>query len=141
VGLPNRFLGTANSITSIATSETARAAVVWSDRNGTALTGDAVKVIRLRGLHITRSAGTGTLAFTLRFYSAAAAGLLLHTETVTLAANGSDGDQAYRPDQGGDPVAAYDVFSVSGLWVTAEAASGTGHALSVVCTLGSAASP
>ena len=75
---------------------------------------------KIERLHARRTAGAGTLVFTVRLYSAAAAGNAYIDADVTLAATGVDAQQA---------VQGYDALFDAGAWATIEAASGSGHAV------------
>tara|TARA_Y100000310_G_scaffold322713_1_gene382070 strand:+ start:255 stop:674 length:420 start_codon:yes stop_codon:yes gene_type:complete len=85
-------VSTTLTFTNVGTSETARQAVVFQDTwRGSTTPGNDWS---LDGWNLYRDGGTaGSVVSTLRFYSTAAAGTLLHMNTATLADNDEAGGE------------------------------------------------
>jgi len=121
------------SIASVTTSETAARVQMTLQGGANVPTG-----LTLDGYHVQRTAGTGTIEFTLRFYDALTGGKRVAKQSVTLAAAGGDtAGAAGLVDQASAtgldmPL---NTATATGLFVTAEAASGSGHTLKVFALL------
>ena len=121
------------SIASVTTAETAtRVQMTLQDATNVPVG------LTLDGYHVQRTAGTGTVEFTLRLYDALTGGKRLAKQSVTLAAAGGDtAGAAGLVDQAS--ATGWDMplntATATGLFVTPEAASGSGHTLKIFAIL------
>jgi hypothetical protein len=128
VSIAPRQIGESLSFASLTTAELTRQQVVWSHK-GAALSGEAAYVFRLLGVDVARTAGTGNITVKLRFYDVSSSGTVLFSTTVALAASG-EGSRVLAPAPDGSPNR-WDIYTEQGLWVSAEASTGSGHTVTV----------
>lgn len=139
MSLPPRKVGNALTFETLGTSESARQRVAWNDRNGDALTGDSLNLLVFRGARLDRVAGSGNITVQIRLYLASSGDVPVYSFSVPLTASG-DGARVLVPDQGSAPTS-WDIYSETGIWMTAEASSGSGHEVDVTPILGARTAP
>ena len=135
MSLPARKLANQLVFTALTTSESARQAIAWDSALNVAMTGDDILLLVLRSLRIERAGGTGNIAVTFRFYGAASSDEALLVLNVPLTASGA-GSRALLPRPGTSAPQSLDLYSESGLWVTAEASVGSGHTVKLDAVIG-----